>query len=144
MQDTITKLLVVHFPQSLITSRLLWPTVALSSPPPLFFFNPFNLRYALRRDPTFIPTFSPASRNKIQNAFLGCQHASNYLICMQVKGEAVSVDFRLCIDPSTCQNEEDDGSASATKNQGVFKSKNLKKIFMFECVKRVQHQSCLL
>lgn len=113
---------------------------------PFFYFpHPFNLRYALRRDPTPIPTFSLASRNKIQNAFLSCQHASNYLICMQVKGQAVSVDFRICIDPSSCQNEEDDGSVPATKKKsGVFKSKNLKKIFTFECVKRVQLQGCLL
>ena len=30
------------------------------------------------------------------------------------------------------------------KKTGVFKSKNLKKIFMFECVKRVQQEGCLL
>ena len=30
------------------------------------------------------------------------------------------------------------------KFRGVFKSKNLKNIFMFECVKRVQLQGCLL
>jgi len=106
---------------------------------PFFPSNPFNLLYVLWRDSTPIPTFSLASRNKIQNAFLSCQHASNYLICMQVKGQAVSVDFRIRIDPSSCQNEEDDGSVPATKKKirGVFKSKNLKKIFMFECVKRV-------
>jgi len=94
--------------------------MAESCPQESFLFpDPFNLRYALRRDPTPIPTFSLASCNKIQNAFLSCQHASNYLICMQVKGQAVSVDFRICIDPNTCQNEEDDGSAPATKkNQG--------------------------
>ena len=82
--------------------------------------------------------FPLASRNNIQNAFLSCQHASNCLICMQVKGQAVSVDFRICINPGTCQNEEDDGCVLATKNHGSFKPKNLKEIFMVERVKRVR------
>ena len=125
------KLPVMYFLQSLITSCLLRLKVAPWSIFSFLFFlppptprptlrNPFNLRYALRPDPTPIHTFSLASRNKIQNAFFSRQHASNYLICMQVKGQAVSVDFRICIDPSACQNEQDDGSVPATKkNRGL-------------------------
>jgi hypothetical protein len=133
LHNTVRKLLSKHFVQSVITTCLLRPNVTLSG----MFSNPFNLRFSLRGNSTFIPMFSPASRNEIQTAFLSCQQASNYLIYMQVKGQAVSVDFGICIDPSTCQNEEDDGSVFATKNHGSFKPKNLKEIFMVESVKRV-------
>jgi len=100
---------------STVSHYVLFITTKSCPQQPFFVSNPFNLPHALWRDPTPILVFSLASRNKIQNAFLSYQHASNYLICMQVKGQAVSVDFRICIDPSACQNEEDDGSGPATK-----------------------------
>jgi hypothetical protein len=50
-------------------------------------------------------------------------------MCLQVKVQALCTEFSICIDPNTCQDEEDDGSLLVQKKTWVFQAKELKRDF---------------